>query len=143
MNTPRPGGPGADGHDDSGGVLRLLVKQLFTGTKPGSWTPVLQLSTLIIVIGGVVSFVYQVVSVGSLGPGLVWGLVAIGALGCVLAFALMRRFSRWRTARRQRHEDRQTALRAARRQSLPVKPVTPLPGDTAEQPGQKDGQDQP
>ncbi len=143
MNTPRAGGPVPDGHPDSGGVLSLLIKKLFTGTEPGSWTPVLQLATLIIVIGGVVSFVHHVVSGGSLGTGRTWSLVMIGALGCLLAFTLMWRLSTWRRMSRREREEREKALRAARRQSPPVKPVTPLPGDTAEQPSQDHGENQP
>jgi hypothetical protein len=144
MNAPRAGGPvPGDGHEDSGGVLSLLIKKLFTGTTPGSWTPVLQLATLIMVIGGVISFVYHVMSGGSLGTGRTWGLVVVGALGCLIAFAVARRFSTWRTKRRLERQERAKALRAARRQSPPVKPATPLPRDTTEQPSQKDGQNQP
>lgn len=143
MSTPRANDPTPDGHDDSGGVLRLLIKKLFAGTQPGSWTPVLQLATLIIVIGGVVSFVYHVVSGGSVGTARTWGLVAIGAIGCLLGFTLMWRFSTWRKMRGREREEREKALRAARRQSLPVKPMTSLPGDTAKQANQQDGKNQP
>src|SRR5690242_13274558 len=131
-----------DDRDDTGGVVRLLITRLFMDTPPGSWTPVCQLIALIIVTGGVLTFFVQVVRGDSVGTAEVWRLVGLGTGACGLGFALMRWISRRHRWKKQEKQDREDALRAARRQSPPVEPAAPLAGDTTQKADDQNREDQ-
>lgn len=122
-----------------GGPLRLLITNLWRGTKAGSWTPVLQFAFLVVLVGGTICFVWVVISGGPVG--LAVKLAGSCAAACILGAALS-----WLTrsvgAKRRSKQELQAAVRAAKRRSLPpVEPPAPLTGDAAQKSDDQDRDD--